>query len=68
MKKSIFLNHDFGSFDDSGDGVALFQLKFVGAATCDCTLDQIFADANNHMSHHIAQLNFFDFSTQLIPG
>jgi hypothetical protein len=68
VKKSIFLNHDFGGFDDGGDGIALFQFKFVGAAACDCTLDQIFADANHHMSHHISQLNFFDFSTELIPG
>jgi hypothetical protein len=68
VTKSIFLNHDLGSFDASGDGIALLQLKFVGAATCASTLDPILSDANNHMSHRVAQPNFFDFSTQLIPG
>jgi len=47
VKKSIFLKHDFGSFDDSADGIARLQLTFVGAATCDGTLDRILSDANS---------------------
>jgi len=66
--ESVFLNHDLGRFNHRADGVTLFQLEFVGAATSDGALDEIVPDPNDHMGHDIAQLNFFDFSTQFVSG
>jgi len=60
---SILLNHDFGSFDNSGNGIAILQFEFIGAAAGDCALDKVVPDTNNHMGHHITQLNLFDCST-----
>jgi hypothetical protein len=68
VRGSVFLNHHFGSFDDSGDGVALFELEFVGATPGDGALDKIVSHANDNVGHDIAQLNFLDFSTQFISG
>ena len=65
---SVLLNHDFGSFDHGADGVALLEFEFVGAAAGDCALNQVLSDANHHVSHDIAELNFFDFSTQVVSG
>ena len=65
---SVLLNHHFGSFDDSGDGVTLLELEFVGAATRDDTLNKILPDTNHYVSHDIAQLNFFDFTAQFVSG
>jgi hypothetical protein len=68
LRQSIFLNHDFGGLDYSGDGIALFELEFVGAAAGDRTLNQIVSDSHDHVSHNIAQFNFFNFSTQFVSG
>jgi hypothetical protein len=65
---SVLLNHDLGSFDHSGYGVALFELEFVGAAAGDGAFDEIVSDPNHHMGHDIAELNFFDFSMQFVSG
>lgn len=63
MNESVLLNHHFGGFDNSGDGIALLELEFVSAAAGDGTLNETVADTDDHVSHDIAQLNFFDFST-----
>jgi len=68
VRGSVFLNHHFGSFDDSGDGVPLFEFEFVGATAGDGTLDKILSDTNDDVGHDIAQLNFLDFSTQFVSG
>jgi len=65
---SVLLNHYFGGFDHSCDGVALLELEFVGTTAGDGTLDEIVPDPNDDMGHDIAQLNFFDFPTQLVSG
>lgn len=68
MNRSILLNHDFGSLDDGDDGITLLEFEFVSAAACDRALDQILADPDDHMSHDVAQLKFFNLSTQLVSG
>jgi hypothetical protein len=68
MNGSILLDHHFSSFDDSGYGVAFFELEFVGAAAGDGALNEVLANPNDYMGHDIAQLNFFDFSTQFVSG
>jgi hypothetical protein len=65
---SVILNHYLSRFDHCGDGVALFEFEFVGAAASDGALDEVVADPNDYMGHNIAQLNFFDFSTQFVSG
>ena len=62
------MDHHLGSFDDGGNGIALFQLEFVGAAPGYRTLDEIVSNPNDHMGHDIAELNFFDFAAQFVPG
>jgi hypothetical protein len=61
-------DHDFGSFDDSGDGVALLELEFVRAAACDGTLDEIVSNPNCDVGHDIAQLDFLDLPAKLVSG
>jgi len=68
VRRSVLLNHNFGGFDDSGNGVAFLKLEFVGAAAGDGALDEVVPDPNDHMGHDIAQLNFFDFTAQFISG
>jgi hypothetical protein len=65
---SIFLNHHFGSFHHGGDGIALFELEFVGASARDRAIDQIVSDSNRDEGHHVAQLNLFDCSAQFVSG
>jgi hypothetical protein len=54
MKGSVLLDHHFSSFDDSGYGVALLELEFVGTAAGDGALNEVVTDSNNHMRHDIA--------------
>jgi len=68
VRDSVFLNHHFSGFYDGSNGVALFEFQFVGAAPRYGTLDEIFADSYDHMSHHVAQLNFFDLSAEFVSG
>lgn len=64
--KSIFLNHHLGGFDDGGDGVTFLEFEFVSATACNDALNEIVPDSNCHVGHDVAQLNFFDFSTQFV--
>jgi hypothetical protein len=68
VKRSVLLNHHLGGFDHSRDRVALLELEFVGAAACDGTLNEIVSDPHDHVGHDIAELDFFDFSTQFVSG
>jgi hypothetical protein len=68
VKRSILLNHHFSCFDHGGDRVALLEFEFVGAAASDGALNEVVADPNHDMGHDIAELNFFDFSTQFVSG
>ena len=68
VSRSVFLNHDLSRFDHRADGITLLELEFVGAAPGDGTLDEVVADPNDNMGHNIAELNFFDFSTQFVSG
>jgi len=65
---SVLLNHHFGSFDHSGDGIAFFEFEFVGAAPRDGALDEIISNPNDHMGHDIAELDFFNFSAKFVSG
>jgi hypothetical protein len=68
MKGSVLLDHHFSSFDDGGYRVALLELEFVSTAAGDGALNEVVADPNDHMGHDIAQLNFFNFSTQFVSS
>ena len=65
-RKSVFLDHNFGGFNDSDDVVALLELQLVGAAPCDGAFNQILAHPDDYMGHDVAQLDFFDGSAQLV--
>jgi hypothetical protein len=65
---SIFLNHNLGGFDNSGDGVAFLELEFVSAAARDDALNKTVPDPNDNVSHDIAELNLFNFSAQFVSS
>lgn len=65
---SVLLDHYLSCFNDGNHSVTLFEFQFVGTAACDGAFDDIVPDTNNYMSHDINQLDFFDFSTELISG
>lgn len=48
--------------------VSPFELEFVGAAASDGALNEVVPDPNHDMGHDVAQLKFFDFSTQFVSG
>jgi hypothetical protein len=68
VRGSVLLNHYLCGFDDRGNGVALFEFEFVGAAAGDGTLNEIVPDPYHHVGHDIAELNFFDFAAQFVSG
>jgi hypothetical protein len=68
VRRSILLDHDFSGLNHRGDGIALLELKLVGAPSGDGTFNEIVADTDHHVGHDIAQLNFLDFSTQFVSG
>jgi hypothetical protein len=68
VKRSILLNHDFRGLNHCGDGIALLELKLVGAPSRDGTFNEIVAYPYDHVGHDIAQLNFFDLATQFVSG
>ncbi|MDQ1390532.1 MAG: hypothetical protein QOF56_3986, partial [Acidobacteriaceae bacterium] len=43
-------------------------LEIVGTAAGEGALNEVVADSNNHIRHEIAQLNFFNLSTQNVSG
>jgi hypothetical protein len=57
---SVLLNHHLGSLDDGRHGVPLLEVQLVGAPTRDCTLNQVFADTHDHMSHDSAKHDFLN--------
>jgi hypothetical protein len=65
---SVLLDHDLGRFDHGGDGIAVLELELVGATASDGALNEVVPDPNHDMGHDVAQLNFFDFSTQFVSG
>ena len=66
VPRSVFLDHYFGGLDDSSDRVALLEFQLIGAAPGDGALDEIVSHPDDYMGHDIAELSFFDFSTQLV--
>jgi hypothetical protein len=64
---SVFLNHDFGGFDDYHDFIALFQVQLFGALLRDHTLNDVLTDLHGYMSHYVAEHNVRNGATQLIP-
>jgi hypothetical protein len=65
---SVLLDHYLSGFNDGEHSVTLVELQLVSTAPGDSTLDQIVAYAHDHVRHDITQLNFFDFSTELVSG
>jgi hypothetical protein len=68
VTRSILLNHHLGRFNDRSDGIAFLELKFVGTPPRDGALNQVFSHSHHNMSHHIAQLNFFDFPAEFVSS
>jgi hypothetical protein len=68
VRRSILLNHNFRGLNDRGDGIALLELKLVGAPSGDGTFNEIVAYPYDHVGHDIAQLNFLDFAPQVVSG
>jgi hypothetical protein len=65
-KKSVFLDHNLGGFNDSDDVVALLELQLVGAAPGYGAFNQILAHPDDYMGHYVAQLDFLDGSAQFV--
>jgi len=63
---SVFLDHDLGGFHDYFYGIALFQGEILGAVACDDAFNEIVADADDHVSEDIADLNFLDDAGKLV--
>jgi len=59
-RPSVLLNQHLGSLDDGRDGVPLLEVQLVGAPTRDCTLNQVFADTHDDMSHDSAKHDFLN--------
>ena len=57
---SVLLNHHLGSLDDGRHGVPLPEVQLVGAPTRDCTLNQVFTDTHDDMSHDSAKHDFLN--------
>ena len=68
VKRSVLLNHHLCGFNDSGDGVTFLEFEFVSTTARNDALNEIVSDSNRHVGHDIAQLNFFDCSTQFVSG
>ena len=66
--KSIFLDHDLCRFDNRGDHIAFLQFKFVRTAARNGTFDEVVSNANNDVSHYIAELNFLYCSAQFVAS
>lgn len=56
--------HDLGGFDNRGNGVADFELHFLRASPSDYAFDQILANADDHMGHYPAKLDFDDLPSR----
>lgn len=57
---SVLLNQHLGSLDDGRHGVPLLEVQLIGAPTRDCTLNQVFADTHDDMSHDSAKHDFLN--------
>lgn len=66
--RSILLNHYFRGLHDGTDRVANLELQLVGTTPCDGALDEIVTHAHHDMGHDVAQLDFLDFSAQLVSS
>jgi len=62
----IFLEHDFGGFDDDRDGVADFEPHFVGAAAGDDAVDFVVSDFDDGVGHDRIEFEIDNFSTKLV--
>jgi hypothetical protein len=67
-KKLIVLNHYLCGSNSTKHRVALLELQLFGTAPCDSALDEIVTHPDDYMGHDIAQLDYFDSSTQLVSG
>jgi hypothetical protein len=54
VRRSILLDHDFSGLNDRSDGVALLELKLVGAPSGDGTFNEVVADTDDYVGHDIA--------------
>lgn len=65
---SVLLNHYLGCFDDGKHSVTLLESQLVSTTARDGAFDQVVSDTHNYVRHNITQLDFFDFSTELVSG
>jgi hypothetical protein len=62
----ILLEHYFRGFNHSGDGIADLQLHFFGAASSYYAVDDVVADSDQDMGHHVPELELLDLANQMI--
>ena len=67
-RRSVLLDHNLGSFNNRNDGITFFEFQLVGATSGDGAFDEIVPHSDDDVSHHIAQLDFFDCSTEFVSG
>jgi hypothetical protein len=63
-----FLEHHIRGLDDGADCIADFQLHFVGTAAADDAFDDVVADVNDDVGHHITKSDLGDLTNQTIAG
>jgi len=63
-----FLEHDLGGLDDGADGVANFQLHFLGAGEGDDAFDEVIANTNSDVGHDIAEFYVCNLADEAIAG
>ena len=66
VRQSVLLDHYLGGLHYGDNGVSLLKLQLVGAAPRDGAFNEILTDADDDMGHNIAQLDFFDGSSQFV--
>jgi hypothetical protein len=64
-RKSVFLDDNFGGFNNSDDVVAFLE-QLIGAAPRDGAFNQILGHPDDYMGHDVAQLDFLDGSAQFV--
>jgi MFS family permease len=62
----ILLQHYFCGLYHRRNGVPDFQVHFFRAPARDNTFDEVLADSDDHVRHHVSKLKFLDLANQMI--
>lgn len=64
----ILLKHHFRGFNDRGDGIADLELHVFSAASRDHAIDEVVANPDNDMRHHVSEFKFFNFADEVVSS